>query len=64
MQANLGTIDRAARAILGLGLIAATLTGTIGLWGWIGMVPLATSLVAFCPAYRLFSFATCPITRT
>jgi len=42
MKANVGTIDRVLRILAGVVLIALTLTGTIGLWGWIGLVPLAT----------------------
>ena len=60
MNANVGTIDRVARAVIGVALIAATLGGMIGPWGWIGVVPLATAVFRFCPAYRLFGFSTCP----
>jgi hypothetical protein len=45
---------------VGLVLIALTLTGAIGAWGWIGVLPLATGLIGFCPAYSLFGFSTCP----
>ena len=59
MEANVGTIDRAARIVIGLALIAGALSGVIGLWGWIGVVPLATGVFRFCPAYRLFGLNTC-----
>jgi hypothetical protein len=59
MQANVGSIDRGARMLIGLGLIAATLLGSIGAWGWIGLVPLATGLFRFCPAYLPFGFSSC-----
>lgn len=59
MKANVGTIDRALRVIAGLLLIALSLFGVIGLWGWIGVVPLATGLFSFCPAYRLLGLSTC-----
>jgi hypothetical protein len=59
MQANVGSIDRAIRMLIGLGLIAATLLGSIGAWGWIGLVPLATALFRFCPAYLPFGFSSC-----
>ena len=49
MPANVGSIDRAMRILAGLGLIAATLSGVIGAWGWIGVVPLATGMFRFCP---------------
>lgn len=59
MDANVGNIDRAARIVIGLALIVAALSGVIGVWGWIGVVPLATGLFRFCPAYRLLGFNTC-----
>ncbi|AHL34459.1 membrane protein [Pseudomonas brassicacearum] len=59
MNANIGTIDRSLRIIIGLVLIALSLTGVIGLWGWIGVVPLATGIFRFCPAYRLLGIRTC-----
>lgn len=63
MQANVGGIDRALRILVGLGLIAGTLFGAIGVWGWLGVVPLATGLFGFCPAYTLFGFRTCPLKK-
>ncbi len=51
--ANVGTVDRALRIAVGLGLIAATVLGLIGPWGWIGLVPLLTGAIKFCPLYRL-----------
>jgi uncharacterized membrane protein YfcA len=59
MTANVGNLDRMARIIAGLGLIAASLGGVIGLWGLIGLVPLATGVFRFCPAYRLVGLSTC-----
>jgi hypothetical protein len=59
MNVNVGTVDRAIRIVVGLGLIGAALTHLIGVWGWIGLVPLATGVFRFCPAYRLFGASTC-----
>ena len=59
MKANVGTIDRALRVIVGLALIGLTLTGHIGVWGWIGVVPLATGIFRFCPAYTVLGASTC-----
>lgn len=59
MQANVGTLDRVLRVLLGLVLIGLALTGTIGAWGWIGLLPLATGLLRYCPAYALFGWRTC-----
>jgi Protein of unknown function (DUF2892) len=59
MKANVGSIDRILRILLGLALVGLTLTGTIGLWGWLGLVPLATGLVGWCPPYALLGISTC-----
>ena len=59
MKANVGTIDRVLRVVVGLGLIGATLAGAIGVWGWVGIIPLATGLVSVCPAYMIFGMNTC-----
>ena len=59
MKANVGMIDRALRIFVGLALIGLTLNGNIGVWGWIGVVPLATGIFRFCPAYTLIGASTC-----
>ncbi len=59
MNKNVGTLDRTLRIIAGLALIALTVTGTIGVWGWIGIVPLGTALIGWCPAYTLLGIKTC-----
>ena len=61
MTTNVGTIDRAVRIAAGALLILATLMGWIGVWGWIGLVPLATGIFRFCPAYLPFGMSTCPM---
>ncbi|MEW5887674.1 MAG: DUF2892 domain-containing protein [Pseudomonadota bacterium] len=63
MKANVGGIDRVLRALVGLVLIGLTLTNVIGMWGWIGIVPLVTALVGFCPAYTLLGLNTCPMKK-
>lgn len=63
MSANVGGIDRMLRVLAGVVLLALTLTGQIGVWGWIGVVPLVTGLFGFCPAYRLLGLNTCPMKR-
>lgn len=55
---NIGTVDRALRLAVGLGLIVATVLGFIGAWGWIGVIPLVTAVFSFCPLYSLFKFTT------
>ncbi len=59
MKANVGGVDRILRTILGLVLIGLTMTGTIGIWGWIGVILLATGVFSFCPAYSLLGIKTC-----
>lgn len=59
MQANVGTLDRSLRIAAGLILIGLSLSGVIGLWGLISIVPLATGLFRFCPAYPLLGISTC-----
>jgi hypothetical protein len=59
MKANEGGVDRALRVIVGLVLIVLAFLGTVGAWGYIGVVPLLTGLVGFCPAYTLLGMNTC-----
>ncbi|OHC78861.1 MAG: hypothetical protein A3H24_08050 [Rhodoferax sp. RIFCSPLOWO2_12_FULL_60_11] len=61
MKTNEGGIDRILRIVAGLALIGLTLTGTIGAWGWIGVVPLATGLIGWCPLYTLLGLNSCPM---
>ena len=56
---NVGTIDRALRIVVGLALIAPAATGTVGVWGWLGVVPLAAGVLRFCPVYTLLGVRTC-----
>lgn len=59
MERNEGTLDRALRALVGVALIGATFAGAIGPWGWIGVVPLVTAAIGWCPLYRLIGVSTC-----
>ena len=59
MIQNIGSTDRLLRIAAGAALIAATLAGLIGPWGWIGLVLLATGLLRICPAYLPFGLSTC-----
>ncbi len=59
MTANVGTIDRILRIVVGLVLIALVFVGPKTPWGWIGVVPLLTGLVRFCPAYTLLGLNSC-----
>ncbi len=59
MTKNVGGVDRILRIVVGLALIAAAATGAIGVWGYIGLVPLATGLMGWCPPYAILGFNTC-----
>ena len=58
IKRNMGTIDRALRAIAGIVLIAMVFVGPKTPWGWVGVVLLATSIMGFCPPYHLFGWNT------
>lgn len=59
MTRNEGTIDRAVRVLLGLVLLAFVFVGPKTWVGLVGIVPLVTGLVGFCPLYRLIGVRTC-----
>jgi hypothetical protein len=59
MTKNIGDIERIIRIVGGLVLIALAATGTVGVWGWLGLVPVATGLVGWCPPYSLLGINTC-----
>ncbi len=59
MQCNVGKTDKILRIVAGLVLLALGATGVIGWWGLIGLVPLATGLLSWCPAYGLLGIKTC-----
>ena len=59
MTRNLAQYDRIARFVIGALLIVLALTGTIGIWGYVGVILVATGFMNFCPIYRIFGFKTC-----
>lgn len=63
MKINEHAIDRVLRVIAGLVLITLAATGSVGMWGWIGVLPLITGIIGFCPAYALFGMSTCPMKK-
>lgn len=64
MKANVGGIDRVLRVVVGVVLIALTVFGAIGSWGWIGVIPVATAALGFCPLYTALGFNTCAMKKT
>lgn len=63
MGKNVGTIDRVLRIVAGLILIALVFVGPQTPWGWVGLIPIATALIGWCPAYRLLGMSTCALER-
>lgn len=59
LTTNVGSFDRILRIVIGAALIILTLTGTIGIWGWVGVILLGTAFLKFCPLYRIIGVNTC-----
>ncbi len=64
MTSNVGGIDRILRIVAGMVLVGLAATGTVGAWGWIGVVPLLTGAIGFCPVYPLLGLNTCPMKKS
>lgn len=61
LKVNEHPVERVARVVLGVALVAMAATGTIGVWGYIGVVPILTGALGSCPLYTLFGISTCPV---
>ena len=59
MKKNVGGIDRTLRIVIGLVLIGLAASSTVGWWGYLGVVPLLTGLIGWCPPYALLGWNTC-----
>ena len=59
MKVNVGSVDRVVRIVAGIALIGLTVAGTIGPWGYIGVIPLLTGFMRMCPVYSLLGINTC-----
>lgn len=59
MKPNIGNLDRLLRIAIGLVLMALAATHIVGWWGWLGIIPLLTGLLRFCPLYPLLGIRTC-----
>ena len=59
MKSNVGTVDKVIRIILGAGLISLVFVGPQTPWGWVGVIPLATGLINFCPLYTILGINSC-----
>jgi hypothetical protein len=60
MTHNEATWDRTLRVIVGLGVLSLVVAGPQTLWGLLGLVPLVTGLVGYCPLYQVAGLSTCP----
>ncbi|KAE9628244.1 YgaP family membrane protein [Parasedimentitalea maritima] len=63
MPRNEGSLDRALRVILGFVLLSLIFIGPQTMWGLVGIIPLATGLMGFCPLYRIIGLNTCPLKK-
>ncbi len=61
MTGNEGKLDRIVRLTAGAALVGLAATGTVGIWGWVGIVPLATGAMGWCPLYSIFGINTCAV---
>jgi len=60
---NLGVVDRIIRVVVGLALLSLVIVGPQTLWGLVGLIPLLTAMIGFCPLYKIFGLSSCPISR-
>lgn len=63
MTQNAGGIDKILRIVVGIALIGLTIMGVLPVWGYIGIVPLATGLMGWCPLYTMLGINTCPVKK-
>jgi hypothetical protein len=56
---NVGSAERIIRVVLGLVVLSMAFIGPKSSWAYLGIIPLATGLISWCPAYALFGFSTC-----
>lgn len=62
MQKNVGGIDKSVRILVGIALLVWAIAGG-PVWAWIGILPLATGLLGWCPAYTLLGIRSCPLKK-
>ena len=59
MKKNIGSLERVIRVVVGLALLSCVFVGPQSSWFWLGVIPLATGLLGWCPPYSLFGINTC-----
>lgn len=63
MTRNEGTADRAIRIVGGLLILSLAFVGPKSAWGYLGIIPIITGSLGYCPAYSLFGINTCGIRK-
>lgn len=63
MKLNVGGLDRIARIAVGVVLLGLAASGAVGPWAWLGIVPLATGAIGWCPPYAIFGWNTCAVKK-
>lgn len=63
LKVNQHPAERVARVVLGMTLVGLAATGTVGMWAYIGLVPIVTGLAGTCPIYSLMGISTCPMPK-
>lgn len=63
MKINEGKIDRILRVVIGVVLLSLIFIGPQTMWGLVGLIPLLTGIVGFCPLYRVLGFNTCSLNK-
>ncbi len=64
MKTNEGNVDRVVRVVAGLAILSLAFVGPQTPWAYLGIVPVLTGLIGFCPAYAIFGINTCGIPKT
>lgn len=61
---NVGTVDRVLRVIIGLAIISLAFWGPKSPWAWLGVIPIASALIGWCPLYTVLGIRTCRMRAT
>jgi hypothetical protein len=59
MKKNVNNIERVVRVVIGAAIVSLVFVGPQSPWGWLGLVPIATGLLGWCPPYAMLGISTC-----
>ncbi|MGJ4940665.1 YgaP family membrane protein [Bradyrhizobium sp. HKCCYLS1011] len=59
MAQNIGKLDRTIRVIVGAAILSLVFVGPKTMWGLLGLIPLGTALIGWCPPYAMLGISTC-----